>query len=66
MRAIRCPKLFVHSLQDEIVPFGLGLRLYREAANPKELLKIRGGHNDGHLVSEHRYLEGLQEFLAGV
>jgi fermentation-respiration switch protein FrsA (DUF1100 family) len=63
---VTCPKLFVHSLDDEVVPYGLGLRLYKEAGRPKELLKIRGGHGDGFLVSGRRYRDGIRDFLTEV
>jgi fermentation-respiration switch protein FrsA (DUF1100 family) len=61
---IKCPKLFVHSLGDEIVPYTHGLKLFERAAPPKEFLKIRGGHNDGFFVSGRRYSDGLSRFLA--
>jgi uncharacterized protein len=47
VRAIRCPKLHVHSRADEVVPFELGERLYAEACEPKQALWVeRVGHND--------------------
>jgi fermentation-respiration switch protein FrsA (DUF1100 family) len=61
---IRAPKLFIHSFDDEIVPFGMGKRLYGRASRPKQFLKIRGGHNDGFMVSKKLYTESVAEFLA--
>ena len=58
------PKLFVHSLEDEVVPYGMGRRLFNRAAKPKTMLKIRGGHNDGFLVSNDKYVRELGEFIA--
>jgi len=47
VRAIRCPKLHVHSRTDEVVPFELGERLFNEACEPKQALWVDGvGHND--------------------
>jgi fermentation-respiration switch protein FrsA (DUF1100 family) len=66
IRDVRCPKLFVHSPADELVPFGLGRRLFRLAGPPKEFLRIRGGHNDGFLASGALYRDGLARFLASV
>ncbi len=63
---IRVPKLIVHSTGDEVVPFTMALKLHRAAAGPVDLLKIRGGHNDGFLLSEDRYRRGLEKFLTGV
>lgn len=61
---IRCPKLFVHSRRDEVVPFELGRRLFDAAPEPKEFLELSGGHNDGFWTSEEPYGRTLQEFLA--
>jgi fermentation-respiration switch protein FrsA (DUF1100 family) len=63
---IACPKLFVHSRQDEVVPFELGRRLFAAAATPKEFLEVSGGHNDGFLVSGARYREGIVHFINGL
>jgi fermentation-respiration switch protein FrsA (DUF1100 family) len=61
--SIGCPKLIVHSPEDEIVPFAHGRAIYEQAAPPKEFLEIRGGHNEGFLVSGKLYTEGLEKFL---
>ena len=66
VRRLRCPKLFVHSIDDEVVPYGLGLRLFKAAAEPKEWLKIRGSHNDGFLTAGDRYRDVVRRFLARV
>jgi len=58
-----CPVLIVHSRDDEIVPFEHARRLLEAAPEPKRLLELRGGHNDGFLVSGERYVEGLAAFL---
>lgn len=52
------PKLFIHSVDDEVVGFGSALWLHRVAADPKELrLLPTGGHN----LEEHK--EGLHDEL---
>jgi hypothetical protein len=61
---IRCPKLIIFSPDDEIVPAGHGEEIYRKALSPKELLKIKGDHNTGFLVSGSYYTEGLKGFLS--
>lgn len=61
--SIACPKLIVHSPDDEIVPFLHGKALFDKAASPKEFLEISGGHNEGFLVSETLYAAGLKNFL---
>jgi len=61
--AIACPKLIIHSPEDEIVPFPFGRRLFEKAQPPKEFLEIRGGHNDGIAVSGDIYVRGVEAFL---
>lgn len=57
------PKLFIHSPEDEIVPYGHGEELFEKAGEPKEFLRIKGGHNDGFIISGKTYVDGLQDFL---
>lgn len=58
------PVLVIHSPEDEIVPFSHGEALFAAAPGPKEFLRIRGGHNDGVLVSADVYEGALRRFLA--
>lgn len=60
---VTVPVLVIHSRDDEIVPFDHGRRLYAIAAEPKRLLELDGGHNDGFLVSRADYRAGLRDFL---
>ncbi len=61
--SVRSPVLIVHSPDDEIIPFEHGKALFAAAPEPKSFLELRGGHNDGFLVSGRTYLEGLDRFL---
>src|SRR3990172_9325277 len=61
--SVLCPLLIVHSRDDEIIPFTHGQRLFAVANEPKRLRELRGGHNDGFLVSRHAYMDGLHAFL---
>jgi len=58
-----CPKLIIHSPEDEIIPFRFGQRVFERASQPKEFLAIRGGHNEGFLMSGNIYTEGIRAFL---
>lgn len=60
---VSSPKLFVHSLEDEMVPFGMGRRLYNRANRPKTLVRVRGGHNDVYLQPGSEYERVLEAFL---
>ena len=61
---IKMPKLFIHSPEDEIVPYEQGRRLFERAGEPKEFLQLAGGHNEGFLLSGRTYIEGLDGFLS--
>ncbi len=63
VRDLACPLLVVHSKADEIIPFAEGLAVYDAAPADKRFLEIRGGHNDGFLVSGASYINGLQSFI---
>ncbi len=62
-RQIACPVLVIHSRNDEIIPFAEGRAVFAAAPEPKRFLEIRGGHNDGFLVSGAAYVGGLDAFL---
>jgi fermentation-respiration switch protein FrsA (DUF1100 family) len=60
---IKRPLLIVHSRDDEIIPYAHAETLYAEAARPKQLLELQGGHNDAMLASRAGYVHGLEQFL---
>jgi len=59
-----CPKLFIHSKSDEIIPFSLGMENYESVREPKMFLEIQGSHNDGFMVSLPEYMEGINKFIS--
>lgn len=61
---VACPKLFLHSRSDEIVPFAMGERLFAAAGDPKEAAWFDGaGHNDLWIVREREYYDRMARFL---
>ena len=63
---VRAPVLVIHSAQDEIIPYHHGRTLFEAAVEPKEMLEISGGHNDGFLLDRERYQQGIDTFLVQV
>ena len=63
---VQCPILFFHGDRDEIVPFGLGRKLFDAAPPAKQWITLAGaGHNDTYLVAGAAYWQAWREFLAG-
>ena len=60
------PVLVAHSRDDEIVPFHHAERLLAATGQRGRLLELRGGHNDGFLVSGRGYVDGFDAFLREV
>jgi len=63
LSSLFCPKLFVHSLDDQLIPFALGQTLFDRAAPPKEFLPIHGGHEGGWLESGQDYSRAIGSFI---
>jgi len=65
--SIQVPKLFVHSVDDEIIPFDHGRRLFEAAAEPKQFYRLEGaGHNETDLVGGQAYLDALAQFIVSL
>lgn len=64
---VRCPKLFIHSRADEVVPFELGRRLFEAAPEPKGFYEVKGAaHNSTYIVGGKAYLDALRMFLESI
>ncbi len=65
--AVACPKLFIHSKTDEVVPYRLGRELYDAAGEPKKFHEVEGArHNETWLVGGEPYFDALSDFIADV
>jgi fermentation-respiration switch protein FrsA (DUF1100 family) len=64
IRQVHCPKLFIHSRADEVVPYKLGYRLFEAAPEPKEFYEVKGSpHNSTYVVGGEQYLAALRRFI---
>jgi fermentation-respiration switch protein FrsA (DUF1100 family) len=61
---VRCPKLFIHSPNDEIVPYRFGRRLFNAASEPKQFYEVAGAsHNATDLVGGRAYYDAIGNFI---
>jgi hypothetical protein len=64
---VRCPKLVIHGMEDKIVPFRLGKRLFELAPPPKSFYAVpAAGHNDLPWIAGSEYGRQLKVFLSGL
>jgi fermentation-respiration switch protein FrsA (DUF1100 family) len=49
VRNVRCPVFIAHSPNDETIPFRHAQRIFKAAREPKALVELQGGHNEGGL-----------------
>ncbi|MCK5683165.1 alpha/beta hydrolase [bacterium] len=63
LKSISCPIFFVHSPDDEVIPFSHGKKLYESYNGKKTFFQLKGGHNEGLRISEKEYTAALKTFL---
>jgi pimeloyl-ACP methyl ester carboxylesterase len=66
LSGLHLPALFLHSPDDDVVPYALGRKLHDEYRGPKTFLELQGDHNSGFLVTGQGYPDGLSQFLDGL
>ena len=63
IKKVAVPNLFIHSRNDEIVPFSLAKKLYETAEKPKQMAKLIGGHNTAYMESQEKYSFRIKSFI---
>ncbi len=63
VKAINCPVLVAHSRDDDIIPYEEGRDIFDATHEPRYFLEMRGGHNDGFIISGSSYINGLNSFI---
>ncbi len=66
IKNVKSPKLIFHSIDDEIIPFEMGEKLFHAAPEPKEFVKIRGGHNEAFIISRDVFVKEIDEFIGKI
>ncbi len=61
---LKIPALFVHGLQDDVVPASMGRRLHEAHPGPKDIMLIPGaGHHDVDLIGGEAFYSKLLDFI---
>ena len=60
---VRVPGLFLHSPQDETVPFEVGVELFQAYEGPKRFVELQGSHSWGFMESGRLYIEAMDAFV---
>jgi len=63
VKRLKMFKLFIHSPEDEVVPYWVGKKLFEAACEPKQFLEVNGGHNDGSITAEPQAANEFEEIL---
>lgn len=65
IKQVKCPVLFIHGKQDEIIPFWHGEMLFANANEPKFSFWIdEANHNNVFAKSKENYLQAIKKFSA--
>jgi fermentation-respiration switch protein FrsA (DUF1100 family) len=63
IRTVDSPVLFLHSPEDEVIPFDEGKRLYDAAGQPKTFVAVHGGHVYA-AERDPQFFPAIREFLS--
>lgn len=61
--SIESPVMIAHSPGDDIVPYRHGQTLFAAAREPKEMLELAGGHNEGFIFARDAWIDAIARFL---
>lgn len=60
---VRFPALFLHSPEDDVIPYAQARANFAAAGGPKTFVDLRGGHNDGFMDAGPAYGSAIRGFL---
>ena len=63
IKQVHAPLLLMHSLDDELIPFEQGKKVFLAANKPKKMMTLQGNHNNGFLQSQPDYEHHLKKFI---
>ena len=63
---VQVPTLFLHSPEDDIVPYEMARRNFAAAGGRKRFVDLRGSHNEGFLDAGESYPAAVRDFLSSL
>ncbi len=63
--SVGCPILVTHSVEDDIIPFAMGRRLFDSARKPKRFVPFYGRHNERDYLCDPSYVEAVRDIVTG-
>jgi fermentation-respiration switch protein FrsA (DUF1100 family) len=63
---LRVPKLFAHSMHDQLIPYDMGRRLFEKAAEPKQFITLQGYHEEATWNETPTYWRAMEVFVTSV
>ena len=63
---VKIPTLFLHSPEDDIVPYAMARRNFESAGGRKKFVDLRGNHNEGFLDMGPAYPAAVRDFLSSL
>lgn len=64
IKNMKCPVFFIHSKDDNTIPYKQGIKLFGSAIGKKEFVEIDGSHNHGYYENKEKIIRTLQAFMA--
>ncbi|MFT7538409.1 MAG: fermentation-respiration switch protein FrsA (DUF1100 family) [Lysobacterales bacterium] len=63
---VKVPKLFLHSVTDDVILIKFGVKLYDAAPGPKEFVRMKGDHVASHRDDSEKFRKTIKLFLQGM
>lgn len=63
---LSCPVLVAHSPDDDLIPYEMGRRLFEAAHEPKQFVKLEGGHNELQYFNSQTYIDAVSGIIFGL
>lgn len=63
IKAIKAPKLIIHSPADHTIPYAMGVKLFEAAGEPKVFIKATGDHDELQMARSEKTMAEFRLFL---